>query len=337
MRARCSGVKAARAGGLPARRFSRLLAAMSDHVKGVLITILGVLFILPDSLMVRLIGTDGVTVAFWKALLTGSVVGLGVLVVNGPVGFARVLRLGWRAWFYAACVGASGSGFVVAVALTSVANVVFIIAAMPVFAALYSRVFLGEPIGARMMATMAVVAVGLGVIANGSGETEGAHWSGDLVALGVAALFAAGLTAARSLRPASLTAAIPVGYLAAAVVLFPFAAPMSVPSDDWVWVALHGGVFIALSTALITVGPRYLPSAEVALLILLESVLAPILVWVLLGESPGRWTLAGGALVLGALAVSNAVALVQRRRVRFAPGTSAAQPLPPGEDPPPGV
>lgn len=301
---------------------------MPDHLKGLLITTLGVLFVLPDSLMVRLIGTDGVTVAFWKALLTGSVVGLGVLLVDGPAGFARVLRLGWRAWFYAACVGTSGSAFVVAVTHTSVANVVFIIAAMPVFAALYSRVFLGEAIHRRMLATMSVVAVGLGVIAYGSGETEGAHWTGDLIALGVAALFAAGLTTARSLRPASLTAAIPIGYLGAALVLYGFAQPMTVPADDWIWVALHGGVFIAASTAFITIGPRYLPSAEVALLILLESVLAPILAWVVIGEDPGRWALAGGGLVLGALAVSNAVALAARRRVRFAPGTSAAQPLP---------
>lgn len=293
--------------------FGVWLSVMSDHLKGLLITTLGVLFLVPESLMVRLIGTDGLTIAFWKVLLSGLIVGAGVLVLDGPAGFRRVVALGWRGWFYALCLGLSGAGFVVAVALTSVANVVFIIAAMPVFAALFSRVFLGEPVGRRMLATMAVVAVGLGLIAYGSGETAGAHWSGDLVALAVAALFAAGLTTARSLRPASLTPAIPLGYLGAAALLWGVSEPMSVPAGDWLWVGLHGGVVTVGSMVLITMGPRFLPSAEVALLILLESVFAPLLVWALIGEDPGRWALIGGGLVVGALFVSNLLALLRRK------------------------
>lgn len=321
MRARPREVNPRAFRGLPACAISRLLAGMTDHVKGLLVTTLGVLFILPDSLMVRLIATDGVTVAFWKAVTTAAVIGLGLMVLEGPGAFVRVMRLGWRAWVYAAAVGASGAGFVIAVSLTSVANVVFIVAAMPVFAALFSRMFLGERVGTRMWMTMAAVGAGLVVIAYGSGETAGAHWTGDVLALAVAASFAGGLTAARSLRPASLVPAIPIGYGAAALVLGFFAAPMSVPADDWIWVALHGGVFIVASTVFITMGPRWLPSAEVALLILLESVFAPLLAWAVVGEAPGRWALIGGAVVVGALFASNVVALVRRRPVAAgAPG-----------------
>ena len=61
-------------------------------------------------------------------------------------------------------------------------------------------------------------------------------------------------------------------------------------------------------------GPRYIPSAEVALLLLLESVLAPLLMWVAMGEVPGGWTLTGGAVVLGALALSNWSAMRASRR-----------------------
>ena len=92
------------------------------------------------------------------------------------------------------------------------------------------------------------------------------------------------------------------------------------PSDDWIWVALHGGFFVTISTALLAIGPRYLPSAEVALLILVESVLAPILAWVVVGEDPGKWALIGGAVVVGALAVSNMIALMRGRRVAVKPG-----------------
>lgn len=301
------------------RRFT-IDGRMNDHLKGLLITFTGVLFILPDSLFVRLIGTDGVTVAFWKALLIGLVLGTGLLITRGPAAYRETFSQGKLVWAYAACSGAAGALFVIAVAHTSIANVVFIIAAMPLVSALISRVALGETISRRTAITMAVVPVGIGLIAYGSGETEGASLKGDLIAVGIVIVFSIGLTIARHLRPVSMVPAIPAGMLGVALVLLPFAAPLSVPSDDWIWVTLHGGFFVTISTALLAIGPRYLPSAEVALLILVESVLAPILAWVVVGEDPGKWALIGGAVVVGALAVSNMIALMRGRRVAVKPG-----------------
>ncbi|MBV7408698.1 DMT family transporter [Maritimibacter sp. DP1N21-5] len=290
-----------------------------DHIKGLLITALGVLFIVPDSLMVRLIDTDGATVAFWKSLVVGLVTGLAILIWQGPRAFRTTFGAGWPVWIYAICAGASGALFVIAVAHTSIANVVFIIAAMPLVSALFSRIALGERLSRRTAITMAVVPVGIGLIAFGSGETEGASLTGDLIALGVVCVFSLGLTAARSVRPVSVVPAIPAGMLLWALILLPFADPMSVPPGDWIWVALHGGFFIAMSTALLAIGPRFLPSAEVALLMLIESVLAPILAWVVVDEDPGLYALVGGAIVIVTLGISNLVALVQGRRVAVRP------------------
>ncbi|MFC6582944.1 EamA family transporter [Sulfitobacter aestuariivivens] len=91
---------------------------------------------------------------------------------------------------------------------------------------------------------------------------------------------------------------------------------MSIPDSQWVLVAMHVG-FIVVSSVLLAIGPRYITSAEVGLLVLLESVLAPILAWIVVGEDPGSYALVGGAVVVGALAVSNLVAL-RRRRPRAA-------------------
>ena len=74
-------------------------------------------------------------------------------------------------------------------------------------------------------------------------------------------------------------------------------------------------VFMAASAGLIALGPRYISSAEVGLLVLLESVLAPLLVWAVLGEDPGIYALIGGGIVVGALFLSNLIALSRRRRV----------------------
>ncbi|MEL6648159.1 MAG: EamA family transporter, partial [Pseudomonadota bacterium] len=76
--------------------------------------------------------------------------------------------------------------------------------------------------------------------------------------------------------------------------------------------SLSHGVFIAIATCFLTLGPRYISSAEVSLLILLESVLAPLLVWAWIGEDPGRWALVGGVVVIGALVVSNLMVMMRR-------------------------
>ncbi len=281
---------------------------MTDQVKGLLYTVMGVLFVVPDSLFIRLIDAPGLVISFWRGAICGAVVLSFILLKQGSAPIRTAMNTGFLGALYAVTLGLSGVLFTLAVQLTSVANVVFIVASMPVFAALYSFAFMGEPIRKRMVLTMLAVFAGIGVIVYGSGETEGASLLGDLVALSVAAVFAISLTIARKLRPVSMVPMLPVAYLMTSLAILPFIAPFSIPDGQWHLPVLHG-LFFAVSSVGLAVGPRFIPSAEVALLILLESVLAPLLVWAVLGENPGLWALAGGAIVLCALAVSNVVAL----------------------------
>lgn len=299
---------------------------MSDHLKGLLITATGVLFIVPDSLFVRLIEGDAASIAFWRGVTAGSVILLGVLVTRGLGGFREVAATGAPGWLYTVLLGVAAPGFVLAVSWTSVANVVFILASMPVFAAILSRVFLGEAVSARMIFTMIGVFAGLALILRGSHGTQGAHWSGDLVALGVSATFAGAMTTARRLRAVSLIPTIPVAMLGASLVIWPLAAPLATWQASWPLLIAHG-LFISVATSLMTLGPRYIPSAEVALLILLESVLAPLLVWAVIGEDPGAWALIGGGVVIAVLLVSNLWALRMSRRMRIRPHPRTGPPV----------
>ena len=287
---------------------------MNDQAKGLLITFFGVLFVVPDSLFVRLIDADAFTIAFWRLLLAGGLSACWILLRKGISPFRAVLKTGRYGLIYMAGVGGSGVLFIVAVSLTSIANVVFIIASLPVFAAIFSRIFLSEPFSTRTLLTIAAVVPGLAIIAYGSGETANASLAGDLLALSVSALFAAALTAARHARATSMVPGVAMGYLMAAFVILPFAAPLSVPVEQASLVLAHGG-FILFSSILLAIGPRYITSAEVGLLVLLESVLAPLLAWVVIREYPGAYALVGGAIVIGALFVSNIVLLRRQRRV----------------------
>lgn len=285
---------------------------MNDHLKGLIITTLGVLFVVPDSLYVRLIDAEPMVTAFWRGMTSGVIILAGLLVWQGTRGFRQVLSSGWPGFIYMALIGYTAPGFVLAVTNTSVANVVFIFASMPIFSAIFARVFLGEPISRRVVVTMGVVMIGLGIIAYGSKENAVAHWSGDLYALSVCIAYSGALTAVRGLRDISMIPAIPIAYIAAALLIWPFVSPGPPVETQW-HLFLGHGAFIAVATCFLTLGPRYISSPEVSLLILLESVLAPILVWVLVGEDPGRWALVGGAVVISALVISNMIVLTRRR------------------------
>lgn len=286
---------------------------MTDHLKGLLITTLGVLFVVPDSLFVRLITADPMVTSFWRALIAGGIVLVILLAWMGPGAFRAVLGTGWIGALYVVLIGSTAPAFVMAVTHTSVANVVFIFACMPIFATLFSRLALAEPIRLRMVLTMLAVLAGLGIIAYGSGTSEVASWRGDLWALYIAVAYALALTLVRQLRAVSMIPAIPVALIGAAVLLAPFIDPLPALSANWPLFLGHGAT-IAVATTLMTVGPRYISSAEVALLILLESVLAPLLVWAVVGEDPGPWAILGGTVVVGALVGSNLIALRGARR-----------------------
>jgi len=143
---------------------------MTEHLKGLLITSFGVLLVVPDSLFVRLIEAEPTVIVFWRGLIAALLVATAVLAFQGLNGFRAVLRTGWPGAIYTLLLASTAPGFVMAVAHTSVANVVFILASMPIFASIFSRVFLGEPITSRMLWTIAAVLAGLGIIAYGSGE-----------------------------------------------------------------------------------------------------------------------------------------------------------------------
>ena len=281
---------------------------MNDHLKGLLITTIGVLFVVPDSLFVRLVGAEPQVTAFWRGLTAGSFILAFLVVTQGFRGFREVLGSGWPGLIYAVLIGTTTPAFVFAVDNTSVANVVFIFAAMPIFAVLFSRIFLGEAIQLQMVVTMAVVFLGLGIIAYGSNTSQLASWRGDIWAVYVCIAFAGALTAARKAKATSMVPALPFAFLGSALILGLFASPAEVFVTRWPLLLAHGAC-IAAGSCLLAIGPRFISSAEVSLLVLLESVLAPILVWWVLGENPGSLAVLGGTVVISALLITNIYSL----------------------------
>tara|TARA_B100001996_G_C18530417_1_gene542790 strand:+ start:123 stop:668 length:546 start_codon:yes stop_codon:yes gene_type:complete len=172
---------------------------------------------------------------------------------------------------------------------------------------------LGETIPRRVKKTIISVSLGLIVIAYGSNENETSNWIGDLFALYVCVSYAVALTLIRKLKSISMLPAIPIAYLGSAIILFFFTDPFIGFEGNAYLYFLHG-VFIAIGTCFLAIGPRYISSPEASLLILLEAILAPLLVWVILYEYPGIWSLVGGTIIVLTLSISNLYAFNKVKR-----------------------
>ena len=86
-------------------------------------------------------------------------------------------------------------------------------------------------------------------------------------------------------------------------IFLPFATPSEISGEDIGWLAALGIGQIGLGFALLTVGARLIPAAQVGLITLLEVVLGPVWVWLALDERPSTATLIGGAIVIVAIVI----------------------------------
>lgn len=262
------------------------------------------LAISPDTLLIRLVGVDVWTLSFWRGLLLALVLGSAQLLRHRGRTLTIYRRLGRRGLLAGAVWGVGTISFVAAVSHTSVANVLIIIGAAPLAAALLSRAFLGEVVPLRTWA--AIIGTLGGVLLTVWGSIEGPRL-GDLFAVCAVLCLAAYLTTVRGAGDVDMTPCVVLSGIVAALVALPMAHPASVPADRVIWLLLLCGLVIPVSFTLITLGPRYLPAHEVALIGLLETVLGPYLVWLVLDEHPGAAALMGGAIVLTILALHTLV------------------------------
>ena len=279
------------------------MAQLSPYLKGILITALGVLIISPDGLLTRLILVDHWTLIFWRAVFLSFGMWMLANIVYPTNTWQKYRSLGYRGLAMAMLYSMGTISFIVAITHTSVANTLIILSTTPLSAALIGRVFLKEKISARTWSAIALVALGVYVM---STDTESAHASlfGDIAAVIGAFFLAAGFTIVRRFPDIAIFPAISASGIVTAMIILPLADPFSVSQSDLGYLIIMGIYVVPLGTALMFLGPKYIPAAEVGLMLLLESILGPIWVWLALGEQPGMRTFIGGAIILSTLALN---------------------------------
>ena len=218
--------------------------------------------------------------------------------------------------------------FVLGNKLTTAANTIFLQSTAPLYLLLLGPWLLKEPIRRRDLALLLAMATGLAlVIAGREARTAIAPdpVKGNILALMSGVFWAFTVLGLRRLSrdaapdaPSPAAGAMVAGNALACLFTLPMALPVTSGTMKDALLIVYLGVFqIGLAYACVAVGLRRVGALEASLLLLVEPVLNPLFAWLVHGERPGPWTLAGGAVILSATALE---ALV--------PGSDRASPRP---------
>jgi drug/metabolite transporter (DMT)-like permease len=214
------------------------------------------------------------------------------------------------------------TAFMIALTLTTVANVLVTQAVGPLITAIFVRLFLRHRLPARTWAAIVLGGAGIAWMF-GQEAAAGVSLTGSLVALLVPFVAASNWTLLQSTAntadgaPSSdMLPAILIGALLSAFITLPFAWPLQASLHDIALMALLGVVQLAIPCLLVVRVSRELPAAEIALIGLLEILFGIAWAWLGASEQPSPATLTGGALVIAALIFNEALALRQKSVLR---------------------
>ncbi|MCR4268110.1 DMT family transporter [Nitratireductor sp. ZSWI3] len=291
--------------------------ASPTHARGLALTAFGGMVLTVDIPLIRLADGDP-----WPILLMRS--GMTLLVTLSVWFIWRSLSRkvpplipGRTGLAVALLYALSALCFITAVYNTATADLVFILAFNSMFAALLSWIFLKERPRPATLIAMAVMLIGVLIIVGGG--IGAGNLFGNMMALASAFVLASAITITRgSGRDMGFAALVAVALpcLVAAVMTARTGFRIEAP---W-WIVLNGAVVIPIAFFCLANGPKYISGPEVAMFYLLETVLAPIWVWMIFSEVPSRATLIGGTVLILTLVAHSLWQLRAGRRRRQAHG-----------------
>ena len=281
---------------------------ITDQKKGTLLAFTAIMFITPDSLLIRLSNVESWNLIFYRGFIPFLVVFIGILIIKKSKFFYSIIENGWHGVGYICTFIVTNILFVVSIENTNVANTLIMISLAPMLSALVSFVFLKEfpdrkTWVAITITTLAVIYIFIDSFEKG--DVKGNVY-GFICALGLAAgavIIRAGKKNA-NLIPSAMTAKLIIALIA----LF-FVDDLNIEGNDFLFIPAMCIFCVAIPFVLITLAPRYITAAEVNLFFLLETVLGPFWVWLVIKEQPSMETIIGGVVIILTIATHSFLAL----------------------------
>ncbi|MFA6155077.1 DMT family transporter [Mesorhizobium sp.] len=246
---------------------------------------------------------DSWTIIFWRSLWAAAFLVCFMIWRDGWRGTLRLFRdMGLPGLAVGACFATASTAFIVALAYTTVANILLMQAGVPLLAALFAWILFRERVGVATWLAIAAVITGVAIMVSESLDGTVSP-IGDGLALLIALMFSIATVITRRFSSVRMTPATCLGTILAAGLAASQASTLRVSASDMGFLFAFGVVNLGMGLAFFATGARLIPAAIAALLGTFEPILGPIWVWLIHAEVPSGRTIIGGAVVVTALLI----------------------------------
>ena len=270
--------------------------------RGILQLVASGFFLSTSGIALRIIEqADGWQILFYRSLALSVTILLILVFQKGSRVFDEFRGLEWNDCLLAVFLGTGFVAYVFALLYNTVANALFIFSCAPFVAGFLGWILLGERVATRTWFAIGGAMAGLTVMVGS--ELAVSRYLGTLIALWIPIAYAASIIVIRSSKRENMLAALCLAGLVSGGLSAIFVTDYALTLQDLI-ISLYLGVFQAgVGFTLVVLGTRYIPAAQVGLLAMVEPVLAPIWVWMGVGEVPGLATIVGGAIIFLAITI----------------------------------
>ena len=284
-----------------------MLKHISDQHKGSLLAFIGVLFITPDSLLIRLSNLETWGLLFYRGLIPFFVVLIGLLFFYRTKFFDALFNIGYVGIFYVISFSTCNITFIISIQNTNVANTLIMVAMAPMLSAVLATVFLKEKTNIKTWIAIFITFFSVAFIFYDSLKLG--NILGDIFGFITALGLAINANLARYAKDRDLVPSAVLGKLCVAIFAFFFVENFELVETDLIIVPIMCIMCVAIPFVLVTIAPRFISAPEVNLFFLLEVIIGPIWVWLIINEKPSIETIIGGFVILVTIATHSYAAL----------------------------
>ena len=274
---------------------------LSNQHKGSLLAFIAVMFITPDSILIRLSNIETWGILFYRGAIPFVVVLVGLIFFYKNNLLKALVGIGYPGIFYVISFSICNITFIISIQNTNVANTLVMIAMAPMLSAILGSFFLKEVPGHKTWIAIIITLLSVTYIFYDS--IEMGNFYGDLFGIVTAFGLACNAVIARFAKNRDLVPSAVIGKLCVAIFAFFFVDSFSLTSTDLIIVPLMCIICVAIPFVLVTIAPRFIPAEEVNLFFLLETIIGPFWVWMVIKEQPSMETIQGGTVIILTIAI----------------------------------
>ena len=272
---------------------------MTNSAKGLALTSLGVFIMSLESLFIKFTTISPFLFSFYIGIFM-FISMISTFIFKEKAVLKKALTTNLPMMIVCAILmGTSNIFFITAVKTTTVANVVIIFSTAALFSALFAYLFYREKITKNIIVASFFMFVGLFIIFND--KLEIGSIEGNIYALLCTAFFATSYVILSRYKDMDRFILTAFSGLALSMIAFFFCDDLAIDFKTLAVVMIMGLLISPISRVFLGNGAKYISASEVSLLMIIETIMAPVWVWIFLNEVPSSYTFIGGSVIIGTL------------------------------------